>query len=193
MELAKTLSKDARGDIARAREDALQHPPENEMIGEHEGSGHDEGEGNCKERLSHLCQDNTLQKIIDKGVAFHTAALDLHDRRVVERGFLSGRVRLLVCTTTLALGVNLPAAVVLIKNTRAYRGAAAGGYADITVAEVLQMCGRAGREGYDSVWCSSDNNAKALRALLVDSKNDFKPFENSYERCCKLVFSRSFS
>ena len=37
------------------------------------------------------------------------------DRNLVERSFISGHVRVLVCTATLAWGVNLPAHAVIIK------------------------------------------------------------------------------
>tara|TARA_R110002050_G_scaffold164113_4_gene294087 strand:+ start:990 stop:1532 length:543 start_codon:yes stop_codon:yes gene_type:complete len=43
------------------------------------------------------------------------------DRNLVERLFSLGIVRVLVCTATLAWGVNLPAHCVIIKGTRVYK------------------------------------------------------------------------
>ncbi|CAM9204479.1 unnamed protein product [Laminaria digitata] len=54
----------------------------------------------------------------------------------------------LVATTTLALGVNLPARLVVIKGTNHYRGAK--GYEELPKSAILQMMGRAGRPGFDS-------------------------------------------
>ncbi|CAM9497637.1 unnamed protein product, partial [Discosporangium mesarthrocarpum] len=55
----------------------------------------------------------------------------------------------LVATTTLALGVNLPAHLVVIKGTNHYRGAS--GYKELPGrSDILQMVGRAGRPGFDS-------------------------------------------
>jgi ATP-dependent DNA helicase HFM1/MER3 len=76
------------------------------------------------------------------GVAFHHAGLDLHDRQVVESGFLNGNINVICCTSTLAVGVNLPCHLVIIKNTVAWQDDGLKEYADL---ELMQMLGRAGR------------------------------------------------
>jgi len=45
----------------------------------------------------------------------HHAGLDAHDRTTVEELFLSGGIQILVCTSTLAWGVNFPAHLVIVK------------------------------------------------------------------------------
>lgn len=45
-------------------------------------------------------------------------------------------------TSTLAVGVNLPAHLVIIKSTKMYDN---NGYIDYSVTQVMQMIGRAGR------------------------------------------------
>jgi replicative superfamily II helicase len=52
------------------------------------------------------------------GVAFHHGGLVAEEKQVVERGFRSGVVRVLVATTGLAAGVNMPAHRVIIRNPR---------------------------------------------------------------------------
>ena len=56
---------------------------------------------------------------------------------------------MLCATSTLAMGVNLPAHLVIIKGTRAYRGGGVG-HQDIDIATLTQMIGRAGRPGLDT-------------------------------------------
>lgn len=51
--------------------------------------------------------------------------------------------------STLAYGVNLPAHLVVIKGTNQYRGGE--GYVRMGRSTVLQMVGRAGRQGMDSL------------------------------------------
>jgi len=41
---------------------------------------------------------------------------------LVENAFKQRKIRILVTTSTLALGVNLPAYLVIIKGTKAYKG-----------------------------------------------------------------------
>ncbi|KAL9182447.1 hypothetical protein ACHAXT_013099 [Thalassiosira profunda] len=89
-----------------------------------------------------------LQRCLRKGVAFHNAGLEASDRRLVEEAFGSGRISCLCATSTLAMGVNLPSHLVVIKGTSAYRGAELG-HQDIDAGALMQMMGRAGRPGFD--------------------------------------------
>lgn len=76
------------------------------------------------------------------GVAFHHAGVDTPDRQAVEKGFLEGQVNVICCTSTLAVGVNLPCHMVVIKNTVCFTDEGLKEYSDL---EVMQMLGRAGR------------------------------------------------
>ncbi|GAB7364524.1 hypothetical protein MBLNU230_g5331t1 [Neophaeotheca triangularis] len=90
--------------------------------------------------------DKDLRENISSGVAFHHAGLSLEDRNAVEKGYLGGDVNVICCTSTLAVGVNLPCHMVIIKNTVTYAGTACKEYSDL---EVMQMLGRAGRPQFD--------------------------------------------
>ena len=85
-----------------------------------------------------------LQSVLLYGVAYHHAGLEVDDRRLVEKAFLEGKIRVICATSTLAVGVNLPAHLVVINGTKAWRGGEAG-YQDLDQASLLQMIGRAGR------------------------------------------------
>lgn len=84
-----------------------------------------------------------LQRVLYRGIAFHHAGLDVDDRRLVETSFSRGKIRALCATSTLAMGVNLPAHLVIVKGTKAWRGGG-NGYQDIEQSSLLQMIGRAG-------------------------------------------------
>ena len=53
----------------------------------------------------------------------------------------------LVCTSTLAMGVNLPAHLVVVKGTMQY---ANSGFTEYSESQILQMIGRAGRPQFDT-------------------------------------------
>ncbi|KAI5300593.1 Sec63 [Ascosphaera atra] len=92
-------------------------------------------------------QDNDLKSTIIAGVAFHHAGLPTNDRRAVEDGFLQGHVNVICCTSTLAVGINLPCHLVIIKNTVSWQENGCRQYPDL---EVIQMLGRAGRPQFDT-------------------------------------------
>ncbi len=62
---------------------------------------------------------------------------------------MSGQLKILVATATLAWGVNLPAYKVIIKGTDVF-DPARGGMQDLSILDVQQMFGRAGRPQYDT-------------------------------------------
>jgi helicase len=78
--------------------------------------------------------------------AHHHAGLAHGDRRNVERKFRSGETRILVCTPTLEMGVNLPARYVFLYDLQRFDG---DGFAPLSVNQVWQRGGRAGRPGMD--------------------------------------------
>ncbi|KAJ5934986.1 hypothetical protein N7466_004533 [Penicillium verhagenii] len=87
-----------------------------------------------------------LNTTISAGVAFHHAGLGPSDRHAVEQGFLDGHINVICCTSTLAVGVNLPCHLVIIKNTVSWQDGGCKEYSDL---EMTQMLGRAGRPQFD--------------------------------------------
>ncbi|MEJ2243098.1 MAG: helix-hairpin-helix domain-containing protein [Candidatus Bathyarchaeota archaeon] len=65
----------------------------------------------------------------------------------MEKSFKEGKIKVLTATPTLAIGMNLPARVVIINEYRRYEPGY--GYYPIPVLEYKQMAGRAGRPRYD--------------------------------------------
>lgn len=62
-------------------------------------------------------QDDKLRSALPRGMAFHHAGLAEDDRILIENLFRNRHIKLLLCTSTLAMGVNLPAHLVIIKST----------------------------------------------------------------------------
>jgi replicative superfamily II helicase len=71
-----------------------------------------------------------------------------NDRNLVEKMFGKGFIKVLCCTATLAWGVNLPAYAVVIKGTDLYN-AEKGKFVDLSILDVLQIFGRAGRPQFE--------------------------------------------
>ena len=56
-----------------------------------------------------------MKELFVDGFSIHHAGMLRQDRNLVERYFAAGHIKVLVCTATLAWGVNLPAHAVIIK------------------------------------------------------------------------------
>lgn len=90
-----------------------------------------------------------LKDLLPYGFGIHHAGMSRADRNSVEELFAAGDVQVLVCTATLAWGVNLPAHTVIIKGTQIY-SPEKGSWVELSPQDVLQMLGRAGRPQYDT-------------------------------------------
>lgn len=95
-----------------------------------------------------LSDDHPLTQIISKGVAFHHAALPVDIQAEIEDAVRAERIRILVSTSTLTEGVNLPFKTVIVAQ-RGYRDS--DGYVEvIDGARLLNAVGRAGRAGRET-------------------------------------------
>ncbi|ESO12122.1 hypothetical protein HELRODRAFT_62279, partial [Helobdella robusta] len=89
-----------------------------------------------------------MKELFPEGFAIHHAGMLRSDRNLVEKFFVEGLIKVIVCTATLAWGVNLPAHAVVIKGTQIYN-AKKGSFVDLGILDVMQIFGRAGRPQYD--------------------------------------------
>ncbi len=89
-----------------------------------------------------------LAEAVEQGAAFHHAGLARDHRSLVEEAFRERLIKVVSATPTLAAGVNTPARRVVVRDWRRYDGTV-GGMAPLSVLEVHQMMGRAGRPGLD--------------------------------------------
>jgi len=127
-----------------------------------------------------------LRRTVDCGVAFHHAGLDMGTRRLLEDAFRNRLLKVMVSTTTLAAGVNLPARRVVIHEHRRYEAGVGMEY--LPVMEYKQMAGRAGRPGLDpygeAILVARDadevdflmenyvrSNAEAVRSMFFSERN----------------------
>ncbi|GMQ10899.1 hypothetical protein CsSME_00053719 [Camellia sinensis var. sinensis] len=112
--------------------------------------------------------DQNLRHTLQFGIGLHHAGLNDKDRSLVEELFANNKIQVLVCTSTLAWGVNLPAHLVVIKGTE-YYDAKARRYVDFPITDILQMMGRAGRPQYDQ-------HGKAVILVHEPKKSFYKKF-----------------
>ncbi|KAJ2157203.1 ATP-dependent DNA helicase MER3 [Coemansia sp. RSA 552] len=126
---------------------------------------------------------NLLNETVPLGVAFHHAGLSGADRSRVESLFASKSLQILCSTSTLGIGVNLPAAAVIVKGTKGYSDA---GYQEYTHSDVLQFIGRAGRPQFGNegkaIILTETTQVSSYRALLemICASGEFDEFHIVY-------------
>ncbi|EGZ10751.1 hypothetical protein PHYSODRAFT_563628 [Phytophthora sojae] len=103
---------------------------------------------NLQERVQ-KSRNKELKELLGYGMGIHHAGMLRSDRNLTEQLFEMGYIRVLCCTATLAWGVNLPAHSVIIKGTQVYN-ADKGGMTQLSMLDVMQIFGRAGRPQYDT-------------------------------------------
>ena len=109
------------------------------------------------------------------GVVFHHAGIESKQRKLIEAGFKKEKIiKAIVCTTTLAMGIDYPASWVIVRDLKRFNGAFSE---NIPALEVAQMVGRAGRPRYDKqgtgvLVCNPEETEE------VKEKYVFGPLEN---------------
>ena len=96
------------------------------------------------EQVAARIKNKSLGDAVRNGIGFHHAGLVKQDRDLVEEAFKAGHIKILISTSTLAWGVNLPARVVVIRDI-----ANEAIDEETSSLDLLQMLGRAGRPQYD--------------------------------------------
>ncbi|XP_031629391.1 probable ATP-dependent DNA helicase HFM1 [Contarinia nasturtii] len=115
--------------------------------------------------LHQRIKDDKLRTCVHRGFAYHHGGLTFDDREEIEDAYKKGLIKILVCSQTLACGVNLPAHAVIIKSTEMYID---GRNQEMPESMVLQMLGRAGRQEYN----------KSGLVYILTKKDKVKYYEN---------------
>ncbi|XP_063824011.1 DNA polymerase theta [Ostrinia nubilalis] len=134
---------------------------------------------NCPVSLDHV-----LKSTISFGVAYHHAGLTFDERDIIEGGFKSGAIRILVATSTLSSGVNLPARKVIIRTPVFQRQ-------PINILTYKQMIGRAGRMGKDtkgeSILVCTEAEKKVGFGLMMGALEPVKSCIESEDKFMRAV------
>ncbi|TBU35674.1 P-loop containing nucleoside triphosphate hydrolase protein [Dichomitus squalens] len=91
-------------------------------------------------RIAHTFGNKQVDKLASFGIGVHHAGLEKSDRNATEQLYLKRDLKVLFATSTLAVGVNLPAHTVVIKGVKLFQNGTSQEYSDL---DVMQMIGRA--------------------------------------------------
>ncbi|MDA7511888.1 DUF3516 domain-containing protein [Verrucomicrobia bacterium] len=109
-----------------------------------------------------------IKKYLRHGIGIHHAGLLPKYRILVERMAQKGLLKLICGTDTLGVGVNVPIRTVLLTRLCKYDGQKTG---ILTVRDFHQICGRAGRKGFDDKgWVVSMAPDHVIENLKMERK-----------------------
>jgi superfamily II RNA helicase len=134
-----------------------------------------------------------LSRFLRHGIGVHHGGMLPKHRRVVERLAQKGLLRVISGTDTLGVGINIPIRTVLLTQLCKFDGA---GTRILSAREFHQLCGRAGRKGFDdqgSVVAQAPEHvienlrleAKAVKGKKIVRK---KPPEKGYVHFTRATF-----
>ena len=87
-----------------------------------------------------------IEDILKMGVAFHHAGVHVMLKNLVEELYEKRLIKVLYCTGTFALGINMPAKATVFDSLERFNGST---MIALPTREFMQMAGRAGRRGLD--------------------------------------------
>jgi antiviral helicase SLH1 len=137
-------------------------------------------------------KDEALKEALSFGIGLHHAGLVESDRQLAEELFANNKIQILVATSTLAWGVNLPAHLVVVKGTQFF-DAKIEGYKDMDLTDVLQMLGRAGRPQFDTSGIARIFTQDAKKAFYKHFLHTGFPVESSLHNVLDNHFAAEVS
>lgn len=126
-----------------------------------------------KKDLETLPQYHTIRSLASRGIAFHHSGLLPLLKEAIELLFTKGYIKLLYCTETFAVGINMPTKTVVFTSVEKRDDS---GFRYLRTDEYIQMAGRAGRRGKDTqgvvIYLPERDPAPTgtLRAILTGGK-----------------------
>jgi superfamily II RNA helicase len=98
--------------------------------------------------LERVPQYHIIYDLLCRGIAFHHSGVLPLLKEIIEVLFSKGFVKIMFCTETFAVGLNMPTKTVLFAGFKKYDDQT-GGMRMLRTDEYIQMAGRAGRRGKD--------------------------------------------
>lgn len=118
-----------------------------------------------------------LCSILRRGIGYHHAGLFPFLKELVETLYEKKLVKVLFCTSTFALGVNMPAKTVLFDKLVKYDGKRVRA---LTALEFFQKAGRAGRRGLDTVgYVIINRNLRRDDPSVNYRESDIEPIQSA--------------
>lgn len=116
--------------------------------------------------LEKLGQYHHVRALVERGIAFHHSGLVPMLKEIIEILFSKGFIKVLFATETFAVGINMPTKTAVFVGVKKF-DEEVNDMRILTTAEYLQMAGRAGRRGLDTMGT----------VIYLPDRNPLEPYE----------------
>jgi superfamily II DNA/RNA helicase len=120
------------------------------------------------------------------GFIFHHGDFPQNIREIIEDSLRGNKIRLVICTNTLAEGVNLPIKTIVIHSTNRYNKLI--GWKRISVRDLKNLVGRAGRAGKETkglVIIPNSADFRYMRNVMMD--NNLEPVKGQLYNIVQII------
>jgi len=132
---------------------------------------------------------DSLYPLIKKGIAYHHAGLLPTLKEIIERLFTTGLIKMIFTTETFALGINMPAKMVVFDSLSKFYD---GNLSYLRTRDFYQMAGRAGRRGMDTEgFVMSRVNPMHIDAYSLERiiYGHFEPIRSQFNSCYATILN----
>ena len=110
-----------------------------------------------------------LVRLLEFGMAFHHGDLPQEIRREMEVAIQNGAINLLICTSTLAEGVNLPIRTLVVHTIRRFDGDALNPIEQRSIKNIVGRVGRAGKETRGRIIFANNNERTEIESVFRET------------------------
>lgn len=136
------------------------------------------GAGQISEQQSVLAQysriqlgdEHQLTKALHVGVAFHHGSLPQEIRREIEEAANATLIDILVCTSTLAEGVNLPIRTLVMHTVKRFNGSITEPIPRRSIKNIVGRVGRAGKETRGRIIFANENEKAWVESVFREER-----------------------
>ena len=136
-------------------------------------------------------QVKELEEILQSGIGVHHAGLLPILKETIEILYSRGLIKILFATTSFSIGLNMPTRTVVFTDLYKFNDSAK---VILSSSEYLQMCGRAGRRGIDTIGnvyillteLTNKNEKEEIKSMLEGKGDDV---ESKFRLCYRTILS----
>ncbi|GJM05808.1 MAG: hypothetical protein DHS20C09_18040 [marine bacterium B5-7] len=113
-------------------------------------------------------EEYSLTQLLQYGIGYHHGDLPQDIRREMEAAIQNGIITLLMCTGTLAEGVNLPIRTLVMHTIKRFNGKKAEAIQYRSIKNIVGRVGRAGRETRGRIIFANNNERQIVETVFKD-------------------------